>query len=186
MITKTNLSSLKSEFMTLRGSKVSIMNFNDEDLTVEYLNWLNDPQVVRYSNQRHRRHDESSCSDYLRSFDESSNLFLKIVRLFDNKTVGTMTAYVSIYDCTVDMGIMLGERSAWNRGLGHDAWITLLKWFLEEKMVRKVTAGTMKSNYAMVKIMENCEMKLEAVRPGQVLLDGVPQDMVYYGKFSCF
>jgi RimJ/RimL family protein N-acetyltransferase len=67
--------------------------------------------------------------------------------------------------------------------MGQDAWNTLLNWFIDERRVRKVTAGTMRCNAPMVKLMERSEMTLEAVRPQQELLDGVPQDMLYYGKF---
>jgi RimJ/RimL family protein N-acetyltransferase len=41
----------------------------------------------------------------------------------------------------------------------------------------------MRCNAPMVKLMERSGMTLEAVRPQQELLDGVPQDMLYFGKF---
>ena len=81
------------------------------------------------------------------------------------------------------MGILIGRRQAWGQGLGQDAWSTLMSWFLEEVKVRKATGGTIRSNLAMVRIMENSGMTLEAVRGGQELLEGKPQDLLYYAKF---
>lgn len=94
-----------------------------------------------------------------------------------------MTVYVSVPHGTADVGIMVGCRTVWGQGIGSDAWSTMLAWLLETVGVRKVTAGTMRCNLAMVRLMEGSGMVLEAVRPMQELLDGIPQDIVLYGKF---
>ena len=152
-------------------------------MTHEYVNWLNDPQVVRFSNQRFRQHSQESFWDYVATFKESPNRFLKILLQEDARMVGTMTAYVAIHHETVDMGIMVGSHSVWGQGVGKDAWNTLMGWFLETVGIRKVTGGTMRSNVAMLRIMERSGMTLEAIRPGQEMLDDLPQDILYYGKF---
>ena len=94
-----------------------------------------------------------------------------------------MTAYVSPFHGTADVGIMVGRSSVWGRGIGQDAWETLLSWLFEQAKIRKVTAGTMRSNVAMVRIMERSGMMHEATRAGQELLDGIPQDLLYFAKF---
>lgn len=171
------------ENIVLRGQKVNLLDFGPEDITVDYISWLNDIEVVRYSNQRLIRHTEQSCRDYLRSFAGTPSRFLKIVMADSGKTVGTMTAYAVPAHQTVDMGILLGARTVWGQGIGRDAWETLLHWLICTVGVRKVTAGAMRCNVAMVRIMEGSGMKLEAVRRGQELLEGVAQDLVYYGIF---
>lgn len=168
---------------SLTGTSVTLKPFTEGDITPDYVAWLNDPEIMRFSNQRFRRHTAETCRDYLASFVDSPNLFLKIVRVSDGRTIGTMTAYAAVPHRTVDLGILVGCRSAWGQGLGRDAWQTLLSWLLGEPGVRKVTGGTMRCNLGMVRIMERCGMTLEAVRPQQELLDGLPQDLVYYGKF---
>lgn len=168
---------------TLVGRVVVLEPFQITDVNPEYVGWLNDPQVVRFSNQRFRHHSLSSCRDYVGTFPGTPNCLLKIRRQEDGQMVGTMTAYAHVHHGTVDMGIMVGCRSAWGQGIGQDAWNTLLNWLLGLDNVRKVTGGAMRCNLAMVRIMERSGMTLEAVRPAQELLDGVPQDLVYFGRF---
>lgn len=168
----------------LTGELVVLRNFLQVDITAEYVGWLNDPLVVRFSNQRFRRHTQSSCKEYVASFKGSPHHFLKIIRRDNDQMVGTMTAYISIHHGTVDMGIMVGCRSSWGKGIGQDAWNTLLKFLLKMPQVRKVTAGAMSCNLPMLRIMEKSGMSLEAVRPAQEMLDGSPRDMVFFGKFS--
>jgi ribosomal-protein-alanine N-acetyltransferase len=176
--------SLQEQFSPLSGEKTVLSQFQTADITSDYVGWLNDPMVVQFSNQRFFAHTPASCARYLASFDGTGSLFLKIERKGDGASVGTMTAYHSLQHRTVDVGIMVGRRTEWGGGLGQDAWNTLLAWLLDRDCVRKVTAGTMRCNVAMVRIMERSGMSLEAVRPQQELLNGVPQDLLYFGRFS--
>lgn len=157
--------------------------FTAADITTEYVGWLNDPEVVKYSNQRFVHHTAASCRRYFDGFAGSANLFLSVRTMADDVAVGTMTAYASPHHQTVDIGILIGRRAVWGTGIGQDAWNTLLNWLIQERGIRKVTAGAMRCNRAMVKVMERSGMKLEAVRSGQELLGDIPQDIVYFGKF---
>jgi ribosomal-protein-alanine N-acetyltransferase len=179
-----NLASIKDHFVELGGEYVTLKQFSASDITDEYVGWLNDPQVVKYSNQRFLQHTRETCKRYLDGFCGTVNLFIKIQRRIDGLFVGTMTAYVSTYHQTVDVGIMVGRQSVWGLGIGQEAWNLLVEWLLHQEGVRKVTAGTMRCNTAMIRLMEKSGMTLEAVRPEQEMLDGMPQDLVYYGKFS--
>jgi ribosomal-protein-alanine N-acetyltransferase len=171
------------EFKELRGKLVHLQAFGVSDITPEYISWLNDPVVTRYSNQRFVRHTAQSCLAYLESFSGTSNLFLSVKRLDDMLAVGTMTAYVSPQHETVDIGIMIGDRDMWGKGVGFDAWSSLVNWFHETVRCRKITAGTMRVNSAMMSLMDRSGMSLECVRPRQELLDGVPQDLCYFAKY---
>ncbi|MGO0790224.1 GNAT family N-acetyltransferase [Herbaspirillum seropedicae] len=171
-------------FDQLRGRSVVLRPFLTSDITPEYVSWLNDPEVVRHSNQRFIQHTASSCLAYWESFRNTPNLFLSVRTLADDLAVGTMTAYVSVPHGTVDIGILIGRKSVWGTGVGQDAWDTLVNWLIEQQHVRKVTAGTLSSNKGMLKIMERSGMHCEAIRPKQELLEGEPMDLHYYGKYG--
>ena len=148
----------------LRGSRVALARFGVADLTDAYVRWLNDPQVVRFSNQRFRRHDAASCRAYLDSFGGTSHLFLAVRRLDGGPAVGTMTAYFAPQHGTVDVGIMIGDRAAAGLGLGRDAWCTLVDWLLGQPPVRKVTAGTLACNGPMLGLVRASRMAPDGVR----------------------
>jgi len=168
----------------LRGDKVLLCPFVTSDIDDSYISWLNDPDVVRFSNQRFLVHDRDSCLRYLASFKGTQNLFMSVRRLSDNGLLGTLTAYVSCHHGTVDVGILIGDKSVWGLGYGQDAWNTLTNWLLGRGDIRKLTAGTLACNYGMIKLMERSGMALEAVRKAQEILDGRPADILYYAKFN--
>lgn len=167
----------------LKGKKVLLRAFTASDINDTYIGWLNDPDVVQFSNQRFLRHDRESCLRYLASFEGTDNLFFSVRRSSDDSPVGTMTAYVSSQHGTVDVGILIGDKSVWGMGYGQDAWNTLTNWLLERDGIRKLTAGTLSCNYGMIKLMERSGMHHEATRKEQEIINGQGMDIIYYAKF---
>lgn len=167
----------------VRTPRLILRNFGATDLTDAYVGWLNDPQVVRYSNQRFRRHDRASCADYVASFVHTDNLFLSVARTVDGVAIGTMTAYLSRHHGTADVGILIGDRSAWGQGLGQEAWNAMLAWLEASPGMRKLTCGMLDCNLAMRRLAERSSMALEATRRAQEVVDGQPRDILYFARF---
>lgn len=172
------------EPLQLIGDKVVLRSFTCEDITPIYIGWLNDPEVVRLSNQRFRRHDADSCKAYLTSFSGTSNHFVGIRLRDSDRMIGTMTAYCTLQHGTADVGILVGDRTLWSQGIGRDAWCTMLAWLLERDDIRKVTAGTLACNHSMLKLMTVSGMHLEGIRRAQEVVEGTPQDLHYYARFK--
>lgn len=167
----------------LTAAKVRLRPFTAEDINGAYLGWLNDPETMRWSNQRFSRHDRDSCAAYLESFTGTSNLFLSVRGLGEDRAIGTVTAYRNRNHSTADMGILIGDRSVWGRGYGQDAWNALLEWLLADG-VRKVTCGTLSLNKPMIRIAERSGMSPDGVRRAQELVDAQPVDILHFARFG--
>jgi len=57
-----------AERPVLQTARLRMVPFSEAHLTTRYVGWLNDPEVVRYSEQRHQTHTIESCRSYLLSF----------------------------------------------------------------------------------------------------------------------
>lgn len=168
---------------TLSGRRVVLRPMRPSDITPTHLGWLNDAEVVRHSNQRFVQHTLQSCQVYLYGFGGSPNHYLS-VRLADgDRAIGTLTAYVNPRHGTADIGILMGERSAWGQGLGLEAFGLLADWLALQPGMRKLSCGTLSCNTAMLKIAQRAGFTREAVRQAQELVDGVPADIVYFARF---
>lgn len=167
----------------LDGHLIRLRPFGVADITPTYLGWLKDPEVVRFSNHRFYSHTAETCQMYLNSFNGSPNYFLAICDRVTEAMIGTMTVYRSLPHGTADIGIMVGERRAWGRGIGADAFGIVVVTLLDSGDIRKVTAGTLSVNTGMIRIMEKTGMQHEATRRAQELVEGVPVDVVYYARF---
>jgi [ribosomal protein S5]-alanine N-acetyltransferase len=176
---------INNDFQKLQGSKIVVSLFTKDCITDDYISWLNDSDVVKYSNQRFVDHNRISCNKYLESFFDSNNLFLVIHRIDNNnnKMIGTMTVYFNQPHGVVDIGIMIGDKAVWGRGYGQDAWSVLMSWLLSKSYIRKITGGTSSLNIGMINLMKGSGMKLEAVKSKQELVEGVEADVYYFSKF---
>jgi ribosomal-protein-alanine N-acetyltransferase len=168
----------------LTTPRLRLRPFQPGDITAAYLNWLNNPTVTRFSNQRFRTHTAESSIAYVASFAGTHNSFLLITQRCDGRPIGTATVYRSPQHGTADIGLMVGDRQCWGQGYGRETWQAVLEALLQEPGIRKVTGGTARPNQAMVRIMKQCGMKLEAVRERQELIEGKPVDILYYARFA--
>lgn len=164
----------------LTGKLVQLTSFTDTNITSTYVAWLNDPALMKYSNQRFHNHSFESCKTYLESFIESDNLFLAVYHA--DQFIGTMTAYRSLVHQTTDIGLLIGSDNQ-GKGLGKDAWVTLMNYLLASD-TRKITGGALRGNTAMLRIMQSCGMKVDGVRIAQELVDDQPQDILHFATFN--
>jgi len=176
----------------LKGNNVSVMRFEKRHLTTRYVGWLNDPVVVKYSEQRHRTHTLETSQAYFDSFpkntgeigSELNDEFLAIVSHDpDLGHIGNISTSVDSENRVADLSILIGERQAWGNGFGLEAWSLVMDHFLNDVGLRKVTAGTMSVNIPMLKIMEKSGMTSDGRRKNQFVIDEMEVDLVYAARF---
>jgi len=157
--------------------RVTLKEFDESFITKEYVSWLNDPELMKYSEQRHLTHTIESCRAYFESFKGTDNLLYAILEPNDNRHIGNISAYIDRYNRIADVGILVGKTG---RGYGFSAWKKMMKILFSENNVRKITAGAMVVNAPMIKIMKKANMQYEYTKQAQFLLNGKPVDLVGY------
>lgn len=160
------------------------MPFTEKFLTSKYVNWLNDPEVVRYSRHRFQSHTIKSCEKYYQSYLETPNyLWAIVVRDSEHGHIGNMNAYVDVNNSVADIGILIGEKKVWGRGYGKEAWVAACDFLLRIEEFRKVTAGTLSVNTAMLKIMQYAGMVEDGRRIRHHTFEGQEVDLMNKALF---
>lgn len=149
----------------------------------DYSYWLNDPEVVRYSEQRHRQHDAASCAAYIASFDHKKDHIWAIhINGNDGKHIGNISAHRDIPNNIANLGILIGDKGEWRKGFGLEAWNAVIEW-AGKIGVRRVEAGCMGHNAGMMTICLKSGMRSEALVPDHFLLeDGTTGYLYIWGK----
>jgi len=65
----------------IQTQRLKIISFHRRFITSRYINWLNDPDVNRFSNLKSGVHTEDSCIDYLDSYHNSGNVAWAIIEV---------------------------------------------------------------------------------------------------------
>ena len=159
-------------------------SLSEKHLGDRYVSWLNDPETMRFSRHRARRHDVASCRAYIQSFEGTPHYVAAIVaRDPALGHIGNINAYLDEENGTADVGIVIGERAAWGKGYGAEAWIAFCRFLFAERKLRKITAGTMALNEAMIGVMRRAGMRDDGRRVRQMLYEGQEVDVVYAALF---
>lgn len=169
----------------IRTRRLLIRPFTEQHLTSRYVSWLNDKQVMRYSEQRHRVHTVESCRAYMQSFENTPNYFWAIEEIAHGRGhIGNINAYVDRHNLIADIGILIGDEKAWNQGYGFEAFNAVCGFVTEKENVRKITAGTMSANLPMLKIMKKMNMVSDGKRTNHFLFETREVDLIYMALFT--
>lgn len=161
------------EFPETTDGVVRILSFNERHLHENYISWLNDTDVVRYSEQRHQKHSLESCRAYFEEQKKSGNYFLAIELVGKEvRHIGNLGISVNFVNNRVDLSILIGDKSVWGTGAGSRAWSLALKTILYDLNFRMVTAGTMEVNKPMINLMKRSGMNIDGILPGRFIFEG--------------
>jgi len=162
----------KINFPECFDNTVKIVNFSKKHLTQQYVDWLNDFDVVRYSEQRHYQHTLNTCNEYFKIQNSSLNYFLAIeLNNLSKKHVGNIGVDVDPYNNKADVSIIIGDKSVWGTGVGSRAWSLVIDILIKQLGFRLITAGTMETNMSMIKLMKRSNMTIDAILPNRFVYE---------------
>lgn len=154
----------------------------------DYLAWLRDYEVIRTLNLPSYWEPVpfAEVERYCRALMASANdRFFALHDKADGRFVGTLRAgHIDWLARTADIGVMIGRRERWGRGLAKDAIAALCRWLFDDVGLRRLTAGAMAINPAMIRVFERLGFRREGVmRQHDRLREGGFCDHVYLGCF---
>lgn len=167
-----------------RDERVELFLLTPELVTDAYVGWLNDAEVNQYLESRFRHEDPDSVRAFVSGVLESENdLFFGIRDLGLDRHVGNIKlGPIDRRHGLGEIGIMIGDKAAWGRGVGSRAIARIADIGRHELGLRKLTAGCYASNIGSKRAFEKAGFAVEGVRRAHYLLNGQPEDAILLGK----
>lgn len=147
-----------------------------------YVGWLNDPDLMGFSQHGGRIHTQASCHDYAATFDHISRCLWAIETL-DGTHIGNINAYLTPDQAIGDIGLLVGH-GAGGQGYGLEAWQAAIAALFGHYGLRKVTGGCLATHQAMRQIMTRSGMCPDGTRHAHILHKDVPMDVVHMAIFA--
>lgn len=169
----------------IRTKRLLIEPFSKKHLTEQYVSWLNNPVVVKYSEQKQYVHTIESCRAYWKSFEKSPNYFSAISVVNNGKPwhIGNSTACPDKANKTIDMTFLIGETKAWGKGYAIEAWLALCAYFFTNLKIHKLTAGAISPNKESLRFMERAGMRDDGRRIRHYFWRGKPVNLIFKAFF---
>lgn len=167
----------------LLSERLCLSAFSAGHLTPRYVAWLNDPEVVRFSEQRHRVHTMESCRAYWSGMRQAGGL-LWAIETRSGEHIGNISAQPDVPNKSVELAILIGDKPSWHQGYGTEAWGAVCEYLLGVVGARCAVAGTMAVNDGMRAIFARTGMVDEGLRKRYFIWEEQEVDMVQAVRFA--
>jgi [ribosomal protein S5]-alanine N-acetyltransferase len=156
------------------------------DVSETYVCWLNDPEVVRFTEARHQTHTLESIRAYVASCAASTkDHLLGIFELESGRHVGNIkVGPVNPYHRCASVGLIIGEKDRWGRGYATEVISLASRFGFSVLGLHKLTAGIIAGNSPSQKAFERNGFRVEGIRRKQNFCDGEWRDEIIVGLLT--
>lgn len=167
-------------------SRLTLQVLDEAAATGPYLAWMQDPDVLRFLEARHGKHDTQSLAVFIRSANNSADsLLLGIFERPNIRHIGNIKlGPIDHPNRRGEIGIMIGERACWGRGYAREAIQALTDYAFDVLHLHKLTAGYLAPNAASGRAFEAVGFITEARYAQHFLLDDTWVDSVRIARFA--
>lgn len=171
---------------SIRSDKVELFPLEPNNVTDTYIHWLNDPEINRYLESRFQTHTHVSTRQFVERCIACPATLLVGIRSIELKRrhVGNIKiGNIDKYHGIGEIGILLGEKSAWGKGIASETISLIITIARDQLGLRKLTAGCYASNIGSQKAFQRAGFVIAGERKDHFLLDGKPET---YILLDCF
>lgn len=164
----------------ISGKRIILRPLMEEDFNEEYLGWLNDPEVNRYSQRRPypvNWQGMTSYNEYLKA-DSTRGFNLAIVVKDSGKHIGN-AALLNIHPINrcADLAILIGNKEYWNKGYASEAIYHLTKHAFRSMNLHKIIVGSF--NPAFIRCVEKLGWGKEGEFKERIWSDGCFHNQIW-------
>jgi ribosomal-protein-alanine N-acetyltransferase len=165
----------RSHDIVISGDNIFLRELNENDVSERYCEWLNDPEVTKYMVTRKTTMDE--LKQYIKKNRENKHcLFFGIFLKDTNQHIGNIKLEpINIKEKQAILGIMIGEKNCWKRGLGTEAVKLLINFAFTTLLLDKIELGVISEYKPAIRSFE---------KAGFIIDKTIPVDPKKYPNFQ--
>jgi len=170
----------------LSGATVFLRDLNAEDVSQDYVNWMNDPEVMKCTESRFVTHDLDSIKNFVRLHERSENSVLLGIFSQDNRLhLGNIKlGPIQWQHGLGDIGLIVGRKSFWGRGIASEAIPLLCDYAFSSLKLHKLTANCYASNKGSAKAFLKAGFDQEGMRLLHVKGESGWEDVLEFGRIN--
>jgi len=167
-------------------SDIYLQSITLDDVTPNYVQWLNDPKVNQYLETRFTKQKLDSVNAFVKDILKQPNEHLFTIRTkADNQHIGNIK--VGHIDPVHNVGyvsLFIGDKNSWGKGFAVQAIQLISRYALERLLLRKLIASAYKPNIASINAFLKVGYQHECVLKSHYLLNGKPCDIILTCLFN--
>lgn len=169
----------------LKGDRASLSPFGHDDPTERHLSWINDSNIMQFTEARYAPHTLESLAAYIE--DNKNNpdaLFWRILNAQGAHIGNLRLSGLSSVHKRADIAIIIGEKSHWGTGIATEALGVVSNYAFSVLKLNKLTAGAYAENERSRRLFEQAGFFLEARLKSHYLFNGKFIDGYLFGLLA--
>ena len=166
--------------------KITLRKLNlSKDISNKYLNWMNDLEIHKYTEQRFTKHTKAKIRKFVKEKNKSKNeslygIFIK--RNNSNTHIGNIKlGPINFVHKIGQISYFIGDKELWGKGYTTLAIKEIIK--IAKKMgLKKLKAGLYQMNIGSKKVLEKNNFKLEGIMKSEIIYKGKRYNIYWFGK----
>lgn len=177
------MNALEPNPRVLEGPRLYLRDLRTDDVGERYCAWMNDPEVMQFTESRFAPHTVHSLRAYVaNATGRPDTVFLAIVIKDGERHIGNIKlGPIHPVHRRGDIGIIIGEKDCWGSGYATEAIQILARYAFGRLQLHKLTAGCYGGNGGSIRAFEKAGFTREAVRPSHFQCDGRFVDEILLG-----
>ena len=157
------------------------------DVTIEYLGWLNDYEIVKYTESRHAVHTMESLKNFVIHVNNESNYCFAIIDIQSGKHIGNIKiGNIHPMYKYADVGLIIGDKNFHGKGIATEALKLCVEFAFKQLKLHRLYAGIYDVNIGSIKAFEKAGFVREGCEKEKYLFEGKRIDSYIYGIVNEF
>lgn len=139
----------------LESDKIYLREVRESDVTDDYYNWLNDPEINQYLETRFYPRSKNDILDFVKKMDGNSNEILFAICIKENdKHIGNIKlGPINWVHRKGDLSFLIGDKNYWGKGIASEAIGLVVEFAFNILGLHKVIAGYYEKNIGSMKAL---------------------------------
>jgi RimJ/RimL family protein N-acetyltransferase len=139
-----------------------------EDASDRWASWLSDSWTKHVLNPPQQALKKSDIVEYIKKFDQRSNLLLGIFDIRTRTHVGIIRADIDYARREVRLNAIIGEPEHRNRGATADVFVPLLDYLFDQVRLNKATASILARNQVTIRYLLKVGWRVDQASEKQI------------------
>lgn len=166
----------------LAGDKIYLTPLTKEDITDEYVSWLNDPEVCSENSHAVFPNTHEKTLAYIKSLNNGKDEAAFAIRWKKNNVhIGNASVQkINRINRSAELAILIGNKKYWNKGVGNEVYKLLIDYGFNRLNLNRISSGQTVTNTGMIRVCEKQGMKKEGTLRQALYKNGRYVDAVIY------
>ena len=150
----------------IEGKRIYLREVRILDVSEDYCQWMNDPDVIRYTESRFTPQSTEKIQAYVRRESENpDSVFMAIIEKEHDRHIGNIKIHrIDRYHLHAEVSIVIGKKECWGKGYGTEAIRLVVDFAFNTLNLRRLTAGVYANNIGSVRAFKKAGFCEEGLR----------------------